>query len=467
MAGLEAIFRRPFKEQIAAFRLRLGNLVPTGRWDDVWKAQHDRAFMVAGAVKADLLADLASSVEKAIAEGTTLDEFRRDFRSIVETRGWHGWTGEGTSKGEAWRTRVIYQTNLRTSYMAGRFAQLKAGDFAFWVYRHGPSVEPRLNHLSWDGLVLPPDHPFWAQHYPPNGWGCSCYVLGARSGRGARRLGGDPDKVLPDGWDRVDPRTGEPKGVGKGWGYAPGASVADDVRKLAQTKAASLPEGLAQALLDHAEAIASPDEQARQTLSALVGDFEATQLMTVAEMLAEPLLSTGQKAVIRAYTGKLVFLNLNRALRDKAAGEAPNKDWIRLASLLDDALARLPRHEETAHRGISGISDKVFGMLDSLATGDVVRFSGFTSAARRPEAAFGGEVRLNIVSRNGRSIRHLSQFEPEDEVLFPRGSHFRVVDTTYDDDEAVLTLDLEEIDVQSLTKPPTVSLSAISCYESP
>ena len=46
---------------------------------------------------------------RAVASGTSLEEFRRDFRGIVEDRGWHGWTGEGTRAGEAWRTRVIYR----------------------------------------------------------------------------------------------------------------------------------------------------------------------------------------------------------------------------------------------------------------------------------------------------------------------------------------------------------------------
>ena len=99
------------------------------------------------------------------------------FREIVERRGWHGWTGEGTKAGEAWRTRVIYRTNMRTSYMAGRYAQLTEGNYAFWVYFHGGSVEPRLDHLSWNGIALPPGHPFWAAHFPPNGWGCSSSIF--------------------------------------------------------------------------------------------------------------------------------------------------------------------------------------------------------------------------------------------------------------------------------------------------
>jgi len=234
---LAFIFRRPFDEQVAFFRGKLGNLVPTERWDDIWKSAHDRAFMVAGAAKADLLADLAGAVDQAIAEGETLDAFRKRFAAIVEKHGWHGWTGEETAAGRAWRTRIIYQTNLATSYAAGRLAQLKDAGFKYWVYRHTTNEHPRLQHLAWDGLTLPADHPFWQTHYPPSGWGCRCRVVGANGPETAKLLGGKPDyNQPPAGWDAIDPKTGEPPGIDKGWGYMPGRK-AEAVKQIASALA--------------------------------------------------------------------------------------------------------------------------------------------------------------------------------------------------------------------------------------
>lgn len=248
-AAIKATFRKPFTEQVAAFRLRLRDLVATSTWTDVSRSAHDSSFMVAGAVKADLLADLGAAVERAISEGTGFEAFKRDFRDIVERRGWHGWTGEGTPKGENWRIRTIYRTNMRTSYMAGRFAQLREGGFKYWVYRHGGSLEPREQHLGWDGLILPADHPFWETHYPPNGWGCSCRVFGARSIEGAKRRGGKPSVKLQDGWDVRDRRTGAPPGVQKAWDYAPGASVEGTIRAMTE-KTVNWPFALARAFMD-------------------------------------------------------------------------------------------------------------------------------------------------------------------------------------------------------------------------
>lgn len=158
----------PFDEAIAFLRNKLS--IPTATWTELWKAMHTRAFTVAGALKSDLLEDLREAVDKAIAEGTTLETFRQDFDRIVEKTGW-------SYKGErGWRTRTILETNIRTSYAAGRWKQMTDPDVVktrpYLIYRHGDSVVPRPLHLSWDGLVLPPDDPWWKEHYPPNGWGC-------------------------------------------------------------------------------------------------------------------------------------------------------------------------------------------------------------------------------------------------------------------------------------------------------
>lgn len=212
--SISGIFGKPFKEQVDYWRNKKDNLVPTERWTDMQKEAHDKGFTVAGATKADLLADLAGAVGKAIENGATLQDFRSDFADIVKR---HGWQYKG---GFEWRTRVIYQTNLAVSYAAGRLVQLQ--EYPWWVYRHSGKRNYRPQHKSWDSLTLPADHEWWKTHYPPNGWGCGCRVVGVRSPEDAGRFGGRPGMTPPN--DGTDPKTGLPKGIGKGWDYMPGAS---------------------------------------------------------------------------------------------------------------------------------------------------------------------------------------------------------------------------------------------------
>ena len=216
-------FNTPFYEQLDFFRQKLN--LPSERWDDIQKAAHDRAFIVAGAMKADLIEDLRESIDKAIELGTGLEKFRRDFASIVQRNGWTGWTGEGSAAGEAWRTRVIYRTNMATSYAAGRYRQLNDPDFValfpFWRYVHNDSVmHPRPLHQHWGAirLTLRHDHPFWKTHFPPNGWGCECRVTPTDA-----PAEGDATEP-PIGWDQRND-LGQLPGIDRGFDYAPGASV--------------------------------------------------------------------------------------------------------------------------------------------------------------------------------------------------------------------------------------------------
>ena len=243
-------FDLPFSEQIDFFRQKLN--LPTAAWDDIWQAAHDRAFVVAGATKADMLNDLRQAVDKAISTGTTLETFRRDFRQIVAEHGWPGKAGEGTTGGFNWRTMVIYETNLRTSHAAGRAVQLAdPGLQALLPYRryiHNDSVlHPRPQHLAWHGLTLPHDHPFWQTHMPPNGWGCRCRVTAV-----LKPKPGDPTEP-PAGWDDLDEKTGAPVGIDKGWAYAPGQSHVDELRRLVDEKQAKLPPELRKPMFDEAD----------------------------------------------------------------------------------------------------------------------------------------------------------------------------------------------------------------------
>lgn len=225
-------FTVPFQEAIDFFRQKV--TLPSKTWRDILGRSHDRAFVVAGATKDALLADLRAEIDKAIAGKTTLADFRARFDEIVARQGWSGFAGDGSEGGRAWRTRVIYETNLKTSYAAGRYAQMTDPDivkiYKWWRYRHAfyrVPVKERYEHAHvWDGLVLAWNDPWWDTHYPPNGWECSCGVE-TLSDRDLKAEGISPS-TAPDLGTRsvVDPKTGDkvqvPNGIDFGWDHAPG-----------------------------------------------------------------------------------------------------------------------------------------------------------------------------------------------------------------------------------------------------
>ncbi len=225
--SLEMALKQPFPEAVAFFRSKLD--IPTGRWDDLWRDQHAKGFMIAGAVQTELLADLRTAVDEAITAGETLAGFRKTFDAIVKR---YGWSYNGSRN---WRSSVIYHTNIRAAYNAGRWHQLtdpeQLQQRPYLEYRHGDSRHPRQEHLAWDGLVLKADDPWWQTHYPANGWGCKCRVF-SLGRRDLERLG----KTGPDTAPKtvIDPATGTAAGIDPGFDYNVGAASDKSYRLLAE-----------------------------------------------------------------------------------------------------------------------------------------------------------------------------------------------------------------------------------------
>lgn len=170
----------PFQEAIDHFADK--SLVLTKRWDQILGEQHARAFTIAGVTEVEILNDFHKAILDIRKRGGTLNDFRKAFDDIVARSGWD-------YKGDrGWRTKVIYQTNLRTANAAGRWEQIarrqaaleerEPGETLYIAYRVLDNAPNRRDqHQAWQTVILPVGHPWWDSHYPPNGWGCACYVV--------------------------------------------------------------------------------------------------------------------------------------------------------------------------------------------------------------------------------------------------------------------------------------------------
>lgn len=159
-------------------------------WDytDVWREAHTHAFTVAKVTSLEILRTIRVEVEKAIGAGQTFESFRRTLTPRLQDLGWWGRqevvdadTGEVTQVqlGSLRRLRTIYQTNVQTAYMAGRYQRLLANvaDRPYWRYVAVMDSRTRPAHAALNGRVWRWDDPIWQILWPPNGWGCRCRVV--------------------------------------------------------------------------------------------------------------------------------------------------------------------------------------------------------------------------------------------------------------------------------------------------
>ncbi len=175
----------PSKEALTYFRgkgLRVGF-----DYRDVWGQEHAHAFTVAKVAELDILDDIKTQLDAALANGVTYREFAKNLKPTLAKKGWWGvsemvdpLTGirREVQLGSARRLKTIYNANMRSARAAGQWARVQRTKktHPYLVYELGPSEVRRPEHVAWAGLILPIDHPFWQSHYPPNGWGCKCRV---------------------------------------------------------------------------------------------------------------------------------------------------------------------------------------------------------------------------------------------------------------------------------------------------
>ena len=174
-----------FEEAVRWFRAR----VPMT--DDDFQALEDRsyhhAFRVAGLAQLDLVTQVWEALDRAIAQGESLDS----FRAAVGDKLASAW-----GRDMPWRVETIFRTNAQTVYSDARWEQQQhpAVKAARPYKRFDAVMDDRTTDIcaAFDGTVLPEDDPFWSRSLPPLHFGCRSHVV-TLSEREARAEGIDDE----------------------------------------------------------------------------------------------------------------------------------------------------------------------------------------------------------------------------------------------------------------------------------
>jgi hypothetical protein len=216
---------------------------PSFHWRDVLPEEHSFAFTVAKAVKAEVLTELRDAVAKAIRTGQTLEAFKTDLEPTLKSLGWWGKqnlidpkTGEliAAQLGSPRRLKTIYWANTRTARAAGHWerAQRTKRVLPYFIYRIGPSENRRLHHVAREGTIRPVDDPIWDDWFPPNGWGCKCWLRQISQEETDTRGGVSEPPDIPL-VEVLNKRTGKteliPQGIDPGWNTNPGKARAKNL----------------------------------------------------------------------------------------------------------------------------------------------------------------------------------------------------------------------------------------------
>lgn len=184
-ALLKAAFNLPPEKAVEYFESKGFRI--TFDWRDMVREAHTKAFTVAGVIKAEVLEDIKKALLEAEKEGLSYGQFKSLIIPTLQKRGWYGrkevTRPDGSIKkvdlSMPWRLKTIFNTNMRTSMMAGRYKQMMDATRTrpYWKYLAVEDSRTRESHKVLSGKIFRYDDPIWNTHFPPNGWGCRCRVL--------------------------------------------------------------------------------------------------------------------------------------------------------------------------------------------------------------------------------------------------------------------------------------------------
>ena len=316
-----SIFLKP-DDVVRAFDAR-DALQPTVRWSEMMHENHAVAFTVAKIARLDLLRAMQTSIGAVLRDGGTFEEWKSGILPELQRAGWWGAVSNRELTGtdepiivNNRRLRTIYNTNVRMSMAAGHWTRIQRQKDVFPYLRYLPSMSEhkRPLHMSWYGILLPVDHPFWQTHFPPNGWGCKCQFEQV-SERKMKRMSWTitPDSDLPQGARQFIPAAGDPimvpDGIDPGFSYNPGTA---HLRAIAAKAVASM----------RSATDAGMETAADATLRAIIADPAFDQFLGLpGGAFPVAILDPDQQATIQA---KARVVILPEGVYRKQLGQVPD-----------------------------------------------------------------------------------------------------------------------------------------------
>jgi SPP1 gp7 family putative phage head morphogenesis protein len=140
-------------------------------WLKLNEEARKRAFTVARLTQLDQVKDVFDAVDRALLNGSTLEEFKEDTVA---------------SMGAAWGNidapiyETVFRNNVQTAYGAGRWAQMNQphikDDRPYGKFSAVEDENECPICEACDGVILPLDDPWWEDHSPLMHHRCRCEI---------------------------------------------------------------------------------------------------------------------------------------------------------------------------------------------------------------------------------------------------------------------------------------------------
>lgn len=318
---------------------------------------------------------------------------------------------------ESW-LKTEFNTAIRAARQAALWQEYEDSADLYPNLRYMPSraATPREEHKPYYGVVRPLNDDFWIHHLPPSAWNCLCGV----------EQTDDEVTPLPVNGPKAAKGLNNNAGItGKLFSEEHPYAEAVNSHKIAKPVAKEALELKKQ--FDYETLHTEPDFKSglKEAESSVKGYI--------------PQLDIEEITTIRMYTGHTYF-DLNKIKRGELQ---PWQYMTAFSDVLQNALQKAPRFTGQTYRSTYLEQNVIDVYLQHHHDQTPVTHNYFTSSSKVPSVGFGGNVRFQIVSKNGVDIEHVSLEPQEREVLYNAGAKFNVV--SIEDKNGIHYISLEEL----------------------
>lgn len=135
----------------------------------MWPEMRARAFAVQGIDDFARLQRIQEAVA-GLSEGGSWNELRGRIAAEI---------GGDDAAATRRHAETVLRTNGFQAFSAARYRRQQGmkAVYPFWKYVSMDDGRERDTHAELNGVILPADDPFWADHYPPWDFNCRCMVV--------------------------------------------------------------------------------------------------------------------------------------------------------------------------------------------------------------------------------------------------------------------------------------------------
>lgn len=163
---------------IARWRKRA--VLPSDEFDALVDELKGQAFRLADVWQQRFLDEIAKSIERGIADGVTVADWRKTAQGILDGFGGSVQLYGGAGDVSPWYAELVLRNANASAFAAGRYAWMfdskRSREIPFFRYHAIRDSRTRPEHLAMDGMVGRKDDVDWRRKLPPSAHGCRCSI---------------------------------------------------------------------------------------------------------------------------------------------------------------------------------------------------------------------------------------------------------------------------------------------------